>query len=120
VIAQGGLVGKSTQPVSLRGRELELSEALFGGQAVCFLDPASRSLRFEQSDGAAIEMDFHGFDHVALWTRPGAPFLCLEAWTGYSDPEGFTGDLFEKPSMRVLQAGERARHAAAYNFCPAS
>ena len=63
-------------------------------------------------------MDFHGFDHIALWTRPGAPFLCLEAWTGYSDPEGFVGDLFEKPSMRVLQAGERARHSATWRFYP--
>ena len=116
VIAPGGLVSKAMRPIPLRGRVLALSDALFAGDAVCFLDPASRSLRFEQSGGAAIEMDFHGFDHVALWTRPGAPFLCLEAWTGYSDPEGFTGDLFEKPSMRVLQAGERARHAAAYEF----
>jgi galactose mutarotase-like enzyme len=66
--------------------------------------------------GTAIEMDFHGFDHIALWTRPGAPFLCLEAWTGYSDPEGFAGDLFEKPSMRVLRAGERARHSATWRF----
>jgi galactose mutarotase-like enzyme len=65
-------------------------------------------------------MDFHGFQHAALWMRPGAPFLCLETWTGHSDPEGFAGDLFEKPSMRVLQAGERARHRASYRFHPAS
>jgi len=119
VIAPGGLVSETMRPIPLRGRVLELSDALFaGGDAVCFLHPASRSLRFEQSGGTAIEMDFHGFDHVALWTRPGAPFLCLEAWTGYSDPEGFAGDLFEKPSMRVLQAGERARHSATWQFHP--
>ena len=61
-------------------------------------------------------MEFPGFDHAALWTRPGAPFLCLEAWTGYSDPEGFAGDLFQKPSMRVLQPGGRARHEARYVY----
>ncbi|HEY3719187.1 MAG TPA: aldose 1-epimerase family protein [Roseiarcus sp.] len=120
VIAPGGLVSEKTRPIPLRGRVLELSDALFAkGDAVCFLQPASRSLRFEQSGGTAIGMDFHGFNHVALWTRPGAPFLCLEAWTGYSDPEGFAGDLFEKPSIRVLQAGERARHSATYEFYPA-
>ena len=102
------------RPIPLRGRELALSDALFAGDALCFLDPASRSLRFEQSGGAAIEMDFHGFDHVALWTRPGAPFLCLEAWTGYSDPEGFAGDLFEKPSMRAC----RRRAGAAWRKLP--
>ena len=49
-------------------------------------------------------MEFPGFSHAALWTRPGAPFLCLEAWTGYSDPEDFAGELSDKPSMRVLGA----------------
>jgi galactose mutarotase-like enzyme len=73
-------------------------------------------LRFEQGDGSAIEMDFSGFGMAALWTRPGAPFLCLEAWTGHGDPEGFAGDLFEKPAMRTLAPGGRARHQAIYRY----
>ncbi len=119
VIAPGGLIGTEKRAIPLRDRELALSDQLFAHDALCFLNPASRSLRFEEPSGAAIEMDFHGFDHAALWTRPGAPFLCLEAWTGYSDPEGFAGDLFEKPSMRRLEGGERARHEASYRFSPA-
>jgi len=119
VMAPGGLIGAAMRPVPLKGRELALSDTLFVNDALCFLKPNSRSLRFEQPDGSAISMDFSGFDHCALWTRPGAPFLCLEAWTGYSDPVGFTGDLFEKPSMRVLQPGERARHGARYGYWPA-
>ena len=120
VIAPGGLIAAEKRAIPLRGRDLELSDDLFAHDALCFLNPASRSLRFEQRNGAAIEMDFRGFDHAALWTRPGAPFLCLEAWTGYSDTEGFAGDLFEKPSMRMLTGGERARHGASYRFFGAS
>jgi galactose mutarotase-like enzyme len=116
VIAPGGLISQAKRPIPLRDRTLTLSDALFAHDALCFLNPASRSLRFEQADGSAIAMDFSGFGLTALWTRPGAPFLCLEAWTGYSDPEGFDGDLFDKPSMRVLQPGDRARHAATYAF----
>ncbi|HYA73740.1 MAG TPA: aldose 1-epimerase family protein [Roseiarcus sp.] len=119
VIAPGGLIGRQKRAIPLRGRALALSDELFAHDALCFLAPASRSLRFEEPGGAAIEMDFHGFDHAALWTRPGAPFLCLEAWTGYSDPEGFAGDLYEKPSMRMLKSGERTRHEASYRFFPA-
>ncbi len=116
VIAPDGSIGAQKRAIPLRGRDLALSDELFAHDALCFLDPASRSLRFEEPGGAAIEMDFSGFDHAALWTRPGAPFLCLEAWTGYSDPEGFAGDLWEKPSMRTLRVGERARHEATYRF----
>ena len=116
VIAPGGLISAATRPFPLRGNALDLDDALFVGDALCFLEPASRSLRFEQADGSAIEMDFTGFGRAALWTRPGAPFLCLEAWTGYSDPEGFAGELFDKPAMRTLAPGERARHKAIYRY----
>jgi hypothetical protein len=61
-------------------------------------------------------MELENFPHIALWSRSvkgiGAPFLCLEAWTGHGDPEGFSGDIFAKPSMRALAPGETARSAA--------
>ena len=74
VMAPGGLIGAARRAIPLRGRDLALSDELFANDALCFLNPASRALRFEEASGAAIEMDFHGFDHVGLWTRPGAPF----------------------------------------------
>jgi len=117
-IEPGGLVGKTMRPVPLQGRDLPLSDALFANDALCFLNCASRSLAFIDASGASMTMEFPDFPHAALWTRPGAPFICLEAWTGYSDPDGFTGDLSEKPGMRALEPGKRARHEARYVFRP--
>ena len=115
-IAPGGLIGNATKRVPLTGRDLPLSDGLFANDAVCFLDCKSRSLAFHDASGASITMEFPGFPHAALWTRPGAPFLCLEAWTGYSDPDGFAGELSAKPSMRMLGPGERARHEARFVY----
>lgn len=115
-LAPGGLVRDEWRPVPLNGRDLPLSDALFAHDALCFLNCASRSLTFVDASGASIIMDFPSFQHAALWTLPGAPFLCLEAWTGYSDPEGFEGDLFDKPGMRVLAPGKSARHEARFVF----
>ena len=117
-LAPGGLVRATTRPIPLSGRALPLSDALFELDALCFLDCASRSLAFVDASGASITMEYESFPHAALWTRPHAPFLCLEAWTGYSDPDGFAGDLFDKPGMRVLEPGERARHEARFVFRP--
>ncbi len=117
-IEPGGLVGKTMRPIPLQGRDLPLSDALFANDALCFLNSASRSLAFVDASGASITMEFPGFPHAALWTRPGAPFICLEAWTGYSDPDGFTGELSEKPGMRALDPGARARHEARFVFRP--
>ena len=111
-IAPSGLVSMATKPVPLNGRDLPLNNRLFANDAVCFLDCASRSLAFHDASGASIAMEFPDFQHAALWTRPGAPFVRLEAWTGYGDPAGFAGELFDKPSMRVLAPGGAARHEA--------
>jgi galactose mutarotase-like enzyme len=119
VIAPGGLISPRERPIPIDGGVLKLTDALFSGDALCFIDPASRSLRFVEAGGAAIELTLGGFPHAALWTRAGAPFLCLEAWTGYSDPEGFAGELAQKPGMRILGGGETARHAATYSFIAA-
>ena len=90
-----------------------LSDALFERDALCFLDCKSRSLSFIDASGASITMEYESFQHVGLWTGPHAPFICLEPWTSCSDPDGFTGDLFEKPGMRVLEpASTRATKRA--------
>ncbi len=121
VIAPGGLFSPDTRPIPLiEGTKLPLDDALFAREALCFLDAASRSVRFEQADGSALEMAYDNFPHMALWTKPGAPLLSPEAWTGHGDPVGFAGDVFEKPGMQVLQPGERARHGAVYRFHPAA
>jgi galactose mutarotase-like enzyme len=118
LIAPGGLIGRTTRPIPLQGRDLPLTDGLFACDALCFLDCVSRSLAFVDASGASITMEYPGFPHAALWTKPGAPFLCLEAWTGYSDPDGFEGELIDKPGMRALEPGTGARHEARFVFRP--
>jgi galactose mutarotase-like enzyme len=93
------------------GTRLPVTDALLSDEALCIIETRSRSLRFRAPVGAAIHMEFEDFPHIALWSRPPAPFLCIEAWTGHGDPEGFSGDIREKPSMRFLPVGIQATHA---------
>ena len=118
-IAPGGFMSQRKRLLPLQDKILPLARSLFENDALCFLNARSHGLRFEAPDGAAITLDVEDFPHLALWCRPGHGYLCLEAWTGYSDPEDFTGDLFAKPSMRLLAPGQRARHAAIFSYEPA-
>ena len=115
-IAAGGLIASASRRVPLENGRLRLAPELFENDALCFLDAASTDVAYVNGRGQAIEIATEGFAHVALWTRPGAPFLCIECWTGHSDPEGFAGDIFEKPSMRILEPGASARHGVAYRW----
>jgi galactose mutarotase-like enzyme len=100
------------------GRRLPLDPQMFT-EALVFLDAKSRSMRFRSPTGGSIELEIGDFPHLALWTKPDAPFLSMEAWTGHADPDGFTGDLFQRPSMRVLHSGHAARHVLTLRWHPA-
>ncbi|WP_159992796.1 aldose 1-epimerase family protein [Roseomonas sp. 18066] len=118
VIAPGGLFSNQRRPVPLTGTELPVTPALVAQEAVCFLDLDSRSLRFDNGARGRISLRMHDMPHLALWSPPGAPFLCLESWTGHGDPVGFTGEISQKPSMRLLPPGGESRHLVSFGFRP--
>jgi len=113
-IAPGGLIARASREVPLEGGRLRLAPELFSNDALCFLEAASTDVSYVNGRGQKIEISVEDFPHIALWTRPGAPFLCIECWTGYSDPEDFGGEIFDKPSMRLLGPGASARHGVTY------
>ncbi|MCP8938528.1 aldose 1-epimerase family protein [Alsobacter sp. SYSU M60028] len=115
VIAPGGLFSRRTRPIPLRGRVLPVDSDVFSAEALCFLGAASKSLRFG-APGAELSVTLENLPGIVLWSRPGAPFLCIEGWSGMGDPEDFEGDLFEKPGMAKLEPGETAVHRMTFSF----
>lgn len=105
VITPDGFFTGRMRPVDLDGNILALSERNLGSEALCFLNAQSSMLTFSQKDRPSITVANDGFPHIAIWTRPGAPFLSIESWTGHGDADGFAGQFQEKPSMRILEPG---------------
>jgi galactose mutarotase-like enzyme len=116
IVAPGGLFSQTSRAIALTGRELALSPELFAHEALCFINAKSRKLTFELAGFGAIEIASEGFPHWALWSKPGAPFLCIEAWSGHGDPEDFAGELRDKPSITLLASGGEGVHKARLSF----
>ncbi len=116
IIGPGGLFSKPVRKTPLEGNRLPLEPQMFTRDALCFLNLDSQSLVFDNGAGARLKVTLDDFPHVGFWTLPPAPYLCIEPWTGYGDPEDFHGDLYQKPSMRILTPGARARHGASFAF----
>lgn len=118
VITTDGLFSRERRPVPLDGRRLAVTRDLMAREALCFLDLRSSSLTCETPGFGRLRIAHENVPHIALWSRPPAPYLCIESWTGHGDPDGFDGELRDKPSMRLLPPGGSARHIVRYAFLP--
>jgi galactose mutarotase-like enzyme len=101
---KGGLLTAAVQPSPVIDRVLGLEPELFAEDALVFTTLESRSVRFSGRGTPVIELSWEGFEQLGVWTKPGGSgdFLCIEPWHGYASPEGFTGDLADKPGMMHL------------------
>ena len=85
-----GLIARH-EPLPGDGRTLRLDDGLFADDAMILRDAASRAVRFEHAERAACAWRGRNLPDLGLWTKPGAPFLCIEPWAGHSDDRaGFT------------------------------
>ena len=116
IITKEGLFTRQTRRLQLDGRRLPLSPALFEAEALCFLEPRDRRIRFAHPSGAGIALQLENFPYAALWSRPAGRFLSIEAWTGHGDYVDADGDLYRKESMRHLPPGGAAEHKAKFSF----
>lgn len=98
-----GLVTPAGHPSPVQGRRLLLEDALFNDDVVIFAPVRSQALKYGAGTGPQVEVQFPDTPLLGLWSKPGAPFICIEPWHGMSDPEGFSGDFTEKPGVFLVQ-----------------
>ncbi|HET6330976.1 MAG TPA: aldose 1-epimerase family protein [Holophagaceae bacterium] len=104
---KNGLLREATHPSPLTTWPLLLKDTLFADDALIFDRLRSRRLRFTAPGAPVVELAWD-FPHFGIWTRPGAPFLCLEPWQGFADQEGFAGGFRDKPgTVRLAPGGAR-------------
>ncbi len=90
----------------MTGRRLMLDDALFIDDVLIFDDIRSRTVTLGAGTGPRLAVHYPTAPYLGLWTKPGAPFICIEPWYGITDPAGFTGDFGDKPGVFTLAPGE--------------
>ena len=85
---------------------LPLNYSLFENDALIFKSLQSKEVTIAKDGNDYIKVSFADFPHLGIWTKKGAPFLCIEPWQGYSDLPNTRGNLIEKEGVVVLDEGE--------------
>lgn len=105
-IVPGGLIGPADRATPLEGRTLALHDDLFAVDALVWESIESQSVRYGAADGPQLRIDFPNTPMLGIWSKPGAAFVCVEPWHGIADPQGFTGEIWDKPGMMRVAPGE--------------
>lgn len=102
-----GLLTDETAPVLANTNILPLSKTLFDRDALIFMNAKSEKITLgSHKSSRRLTVEFPGFPQLGIWAKPGAPFVCIEPWYGYADTEQPYGDIWNKPGIRLLPAGE--------------
>lgn len=116
---QGLLQSGKTEP-RLRGGTTALDYADFQRlDTLIFQGLRSQSVSLRHKDtGRGVSLDFGGFPMIAFWTKPGAPFLCMEPWHGCAAYTGESGRFRDKPHVITLAPGEKKELAYTFTLLP--
>jgi galactose mutarotase-like enzyme len=102
-IDSAGLLTPGRHPTPIVQRRLALADSLFQDDVLIFDQVRSRSVLYGSNDGPRVKIGFPDAPYLGVWTKPKAPFICIEPWHGITDPAGFSGDFKDKPGVLVLK-----------------
>ncbi len=102
-----GFLRPEPLPTPVRERSLELSEDLFEQDAIIFDRLNSHRLRFEAPGTPIVQLDWKGFQHLGIWSKPDARFLCIEPWQGMASEAGYEGAFADRPGVVVVEPRSR-------------
>lgn len=101
-----GLLDQQQNLMLENDRILSLNHELFENDALVFEQLNSKSITLNHGKEKMLTMEFEGFPHFGIWTKPGAPFICLEPWLGHADKVDASGKLSEKAGISSLDSGQ--------------
>ena len=109
-ILLGNLLSHETRDLPLNNRNaLELKYDYFAVDAQVFLTLKSRSVTLCRKGGEALaRVDFKGLDYMLIWTRPNAPYICIEPWANHPDFVDWCKQLPAMPGVLAIAAHDSA------------
>lgn len=105
-LSPDGLILPTPRPTPVAGRDLMLDDTLFTDDALIWTALNSRQLTYGAEGAGQLEIAFPDTDMLGVWTKPGAPFVCIEPWAGHADPVGYAGDFVDKPGIFIVAPGD--------------
>ncbi len=100
-----GLIGTDyAKNILIYKRRIQIDKNTFDNDAIIIKNMTSHKISLKQRTGnkTLLTMDFEGFPYLGIWSKPGAPFICIEPWYSTADTLTSSGVFAQKSNMISL------------------
>lgn len=100
-----GLIGTDYgKNILYKDKAIVLEKDSFRNDAIIMKGLTSNqiSLKTKRENKKILTVDFSGFPYLAIWSKPNAPFLCIEPWQTTADRVSADGVFRNKEKMILL------------------
>lgn len=99
---ENDLVSDTKFEIDLTDKKLPLHYATFENDALIMKALQSKKITVLDGKTPLLKVTFEDFNNLGLWTKVGAPFICIEPWLGYSDTTNTNGNILEKEGIQMV------------------
>lgn len=107
----GGLISPEALASPFVKGRMALHHADFEKDAMIFPEGAGAGLVYGAENGPRLHFTWENLPNFALWTKPGAGFICLEPWHGTAAEVGGSDALDQRPYTVLLGPGAVAKYS---------
>lgn len=113
-----GLLKKTPEKLSKYFREnrIFLDEKTFEKDALIIKHINSSKIYLKTETKTILAFDFKGFPYLGVWSKPGAPFVCIEPWFNHTDDVDASGNFVDKEDILKLEPNEEFKAEYSVEF----
>lgn len=106
---ENGLISNKRAQNIVENNSINLTENIFKNDAIIMKNLKSNKVTLynKKTNKKVLDFDFTGFPYLALWSKIGAPFVCIEPWFNTADKVDSSGIFKEKENILKLESEEK-------------
>ena len=105
---KNGLIDTEKANNILENNKMHLTANIFDNDAIIMKNIKSNKviLQSKETNKKILEFDFTDFPYLALWSKKGAPFVCIEPWQNTADKIDSNQIYKEKENILSIEPDE--------------
>ena len=102
---KNGLIDTEKANNILENNKMHLTANIFDNDAIIMKNIKSNKviLQSKETNKKILEFDFTDFPYLALWSKKGAPFVCIEPWQNTADKIDSNQIFKDKENINQLE-----------------